>query len=65
MKKILILLLIPILILFLSGCGVKKKIENKIGDAIGEKIIEGATGQKIDIQGDKVTVKERTVLSLP
>lgn len=45
------------LVLSLLGCGVKKKIENKIGEAIGEKIIEGATGQKVDVEGDKVTVK--------
>ncbi len=57
MKKVLIMFLVLVLILSMSGCGVKKKIENKIGEAIGEKIIEGATGQKIDIQGDKVTVK--------
>jgi|LSQX01.2.fsa_nt_gb hypothetical protein len=57
MKKVLIMFLVLVLILSMSGCGVKKKIENKIGEAIGEKIIEGATGQKLDIQGDKVTVK--------
>lgn len=57
MKKILTLLLIIALVFSLSGCGVKKNIENKIGEAIGEKIIEGATGQKVDVDGDKVTIK--------
>jgi hypothetical protein len=57
MKKRLIFVLVLVLILSLSGCGVKKKIENKIGEAIGEKIIEGATGQKVDVDGDKVTIK--------
>lgn len=56
MKKLLVLLLVLALIFSVAGCGVKKKIENKIGEAIGEKIIEGATGQKVDIEGDKVTI---------
>jgi hypothetical protein len=49
--------LVLVIILSMSGCSVKKKIENKIGEAIGEKIIEGATGQNVDVQGDKVTIK--------
>ncbi|MDD4568725.1 MAG: hypothetical protein PHE70_01145 [Tepidanaerobacteraceae bacterium] len=57
MKKVLILFLVFVLILSVSSCGVKKKIENKIGEAIGEKIIEGATGQKVDVDGDQVTIK--------
>ena len=50
MKKVLIVFLVLVLILSMSGCGVKKKIENKIGEAIGDKIIEGATGQKVDVK---------------
>ncbi|NLZ52638.1 MAG: hypothetical protein GX892_05740 [Thermoanaerobacteraceae bacterium] len=57
MKKILVLLLVLVFFFSVSGCGVKKKIENKIGEAIGEKIIEGATGQKVDVDGDQVTIK--------
>ncbi|MGI5860292.1 MAG: DUF6591 domain-containing protein [Tepidanaerobacteraceae bacterium] len=57
MKKVLVVFLVLVIILSMSGCGVKKKIENKIGEAIGEKIIEGATGQNVDVQGDKVTIK--------
>ncbi|HHV17378.1 MAG TPA: hypothetical protein GXZ27_00735 [Thermoanaerobacterales bacterium] len=57
MKKVLVVFLVLVIILSMSGCSVKKKIENKIGEAIGEKIIEGATGQNVDVQGDKVTIK--------
>ncbi|HHX22903.1 MAG: hypothetical protein ACOX2A_05995 [Tepidanaerobacteraceae bacterium] len=57
MKKILALFLVFVFIFSMSGCGVKKKIENKIGEAIGEKIIEGAIGQKVDVDGDQVTLE--------
>lgn len=53
MKKALSLLLAAIFVLSLTGCGIKKKIENKIGEAIGEKVL----GDKVDLDGDKVTVK--------
>lgn len=56
MKKVLSWLLISVLLLSiisLSGCGVKKKV----GQAITEKAIEKATGDKVDIDGDKITVK--------
>jgi hypothetical protein len=57
MKKILVIILVLTLFLSISGCGVKRKIENKVGEAIGEKVIEGATGQKVDIKGDEITIK--------
>lgn len=57
MKKILIVGLAFILIISMAGCGVKEKIEQKAGEAIAEKIIEGAGGGDVDIDGDKVVVK--------
>jgi uncharacterized lipoprotein len=57
MKKVLSLLIAAMFVLSLAGCGVKKKIENEIGEKIGEKIVEGATNSNVDIDGDKVTVK--------
>lgn len=53
MKKILTGLLLFLLIFWLAGCGKKAKLEEKIT----EKVFEGATGNKLDIDGDKVTVK--------
>jgi ABC-type phosphate/phosphonate transport system substrate-binding protein len=57
MKKVLSLLIAAMFVLSLTGCGMKNKIENKIGEKIGEKIVEGTTDNKVDIEGDKVTVK--------
>jgi hypothetical protein len=57
MKRILAYLLVCscllVAILPLGGCGIKKKAEQ----AITEKIVEKALGDKVDIDGDKVTVK--------
>lgn len=53
MKKTLSLLLAAIFVLSLTGCGIKKKIENKIGEKVTEKVL----GDKVDLDGDKVTVK--------
>lgn len=57
MKKVLSLLIAAMFVLSLAGCGMKKKIENEIGEKIGEKLVEGATNSNVDIEGDKVTVK--------
>lgn len=57
MKKVLILSFAAILVLSLTGCGIKKKIENKIGEAIGEKVVEGITNSNVDLDGDKITIK--------
>lgn len=62
MKKVFIIAQVLLLILSLTGCGVKQKIENKVGEKITEKIIESATGDKntkIDIDGDKVVIKDK------
>lgn len=53
MKRALSLLLVLVFTLSITGCGIKKKIENKIGEKITEKVL----GDKVDIEGDKVTVK--------
>lgn len=57
MKKAGILLLAAMLILSLSGCRIKQRIENKIGEKISEKVLEGATDGKVNVDGDKVTIK--------
>lgn len=59
MKKVLSLLIAAMFVLTLAGCGMKKKIENEIGEKIGEKLVEGATNSNVDIEGDKVTVKSQ------
>lgn len=53
MKKILALLIAATLVLSLAGCGVKEKASEKIA----EKIVEEAIGGKVDVDGDKVTIK--------
>lgn len=40
----------------LVGCGTKKKLEEKAGEALAEKIFKGA-GVDADIDGDKVVIK--------
>lgn len=57
MKKISVYLLVCIClavsILSLSGCGIKEKAAN----AISEKMVEKALGDKVDINGDTLTIK--------
>lgn len=59
MKKILSLMLVIMLVMSLAGCGVKAKLEQKAGEAIAEKMIEGAGEGKVDLDldGDKVVIK--------
>lgn len=57
MKKIISLFLAVLLVLSVSGCGIKQKIQDKIGEKIGEKVLEKVTDSKVDVQGDKITVK--------
>ena len=56
MKKILIMILMMLLAVSLVGCGAKKKMEEKIGEAITEKMFEEAGGGDIDIDGDEITI---------
>lgn len=56
MKKILIMIVMMILAASLVGCGAKKKLEEKIGEAITEKMFEEAGGGDIDIDGDEITI---------
>jgi len=61
-KKLSIFFLILILVLSLAGCGVKEKIENKVGEKIAEKVLESASGDKntkVDISDGKVTIKDK------
>ncbi|MGI6685561.1 MAG: DUF6591 domain-containing protein [Bacillota bacterium] len=57
MKKIWIALLLVALMMSFTACGAKEKLENKVGEAIGEKILEEIGGGDVDIDGDKVTIK--------
>lgn len=60
MKKLAVLFLVTVLIVLPAGCGVKEKIENKVSEKLTETIIEKAVGDentKVDIDGDKITVK--------
>lgn len=56
MKKIIVIFFIMLLAASLVGCGAKKKMEEKIGEAITEKIFEEAGGGDIDIDGDEITI---------
>lgn len=56
MKKIMIMILMMLLVVSLVGCGAKKKMEEKIGEAITEKMFEEAGGGDIDIDGDEITI---------
>lgn len=59
MKKLLSGLLAITLILSLSGCGLKEKAQQKVGEKLAEKILEGAGGSDVDLDldGDKVVIK--------
>ena len=58
MKRILAIILVALLLLSLAGCGIKEKIEQKVGEAITEGLINGAAGGdgKVDINGSQVTI---------
>lgn len=53
MKKLFIFMALVVVILMLSGCGAKQKMEDKIA----EKVVEAALGADVDIDGEEVTVK--------
>lgn len=57
MKKFIGGLLIFILILSFAGCGAKKNLKEKAGEALAGKIIEAAGGGGVDINKDKVSIK--------
>lgn len=57
MRKIWMALLLLVLMMSLTACGAKEKLEDKVGEAIGEKILEEAGAGDVDIDGDKVTIK--------
>jgi len=57
MKTKLIWVLLFVSILTLVGCGTKEKLEKKTSEALAEKVIGDAINGKIDIDGDKVTIK--------
>ncbi|HEX2946956.1 MAG TPA: DUF6591 domain-containing protein [Clostridia bacterium] len=57
MKKLIAGVLIFFMILSLAGCGVKENLEKKAGEALTEKMIEGAGGGDVDIEGSTVTIK--------
>lgn len=57
MKKITIYLLMLALAISLGGCGIKEKIEQKAAEAIAEKVIGGAAGTDVDIDGETITIK--------
>ena len=57
MKKLSVALLVILLACsLLTGCGVKEKIEQKVGEKVIEEIV-GDEDVDIDIDGDKITVK--------
>lgn len=60
MKKMIAIVLVSLMaISVFSGCGVKKKLEEKAGEAIGEKMLEGLAGEGVDINldGEEVVIE--------
>lgn len=57
LKRLFAMFLAAVLLLSASGCGIKRRIEDKIGEAVGEKMIEKMTGQEVDVEGDEITIK--------
>ena len=53
MKKKLIYLFMFVMVLSLTGCGTKQKLEEKVA----EKVIEDASGGKVDIDGDTIKMQ--------
>jgi len=61
MKRMLIWVLLLVLAFSLVGCGVKKKVQEEIGEKIAETLIEKAVGDKdtkVDIEGDTVKITD-------
>lgn len=60
MKKTLTVLLAVVMVISVfAGCGVKEKLEQKAGEAIGEKMLEGMLGEGVDIDldGEEVVIE--------
>ena len=58
LKKLLALVLAGLLVMALSGCFIRQKINEKIGEAVTEGFInQVASGANIDIDGEKVVIK--------
>jgi hypothetical protein len=55
-NKIMTLSFMFLLLLSLAGCGTKKSIEEKAGEALVEEIMEDA-GAEVDVDGETVTIK--------
>lgn len=58
-KKILFVLILPLVALSLSGCTPKKSLSQKTAEKMAEKAIESQTGANVDIDsnGDEVTIR--------
>lgn len=57
-KKAMALLLAGLMVFALSGCGIREKISEKIGEAVTEGIVnQFASGADIDIDGEEIVIK--------
>lgn len=56
MKKYLVCLIALLLVLSFAGCGIKQKAEEKISEALAEKMLEGTSGSDVDIDGENITI---------
>ena len=57
MRKLLTWSFMLLFLLSFVGCGAKEKREEKIGDALAEKIMEASGAEDVDIDGDTVKIK--------
>lgn len=59
-KKLLIIVLVAVMVMsVISGCSIRKKLEQKAGEAIGEKMLEGLAGDdvNIDLDDDNIVIE--------
>jgi hypothetical protein len=58
-KKIMVVLISTLMVLSLTSCGVREKVNEKISEKVTETVINKATGgaADIDIDGDKLSIK--------
>jgi uncharacterized lipoprotein YehR (DUF1307 family) len=55
LKKVVVILLCLVLLLFVAGCGIREKVTKGISEKVTEGILEQVTGGDINIDGDEIT----------
>lgn len=58
LKKVVVFLIILSMVLTASGCGIKRRIEDKVAKKAGEGLLEKLLGNKVDIDDDGIKIKD-------